>query len=51
MIGLVFTAVEAAALVQYVTRFTREIFAVLIATIYIADTFIKLAEVRFPYRS
>ena len=44
---LIMLACEGVYIIKYVTRFTEEIFAFLIATVFLADAFKKVIKVKF----
>lgn len=47
IIVVVIVAVEGSFLVKFISRFTQEIFSILISLIFIYETFSKLGKVRF----
>lgn len=47
LIVVVIVAVEGSFLVRYISRFTQEIFSILISLIFIYETFAKLLRVFF----
>jgi hypothetical protein len=42
-------AFEGVYIIKYVTRFTEEIFAFLIASVFLTDAFKKIYDVSFPF--
>ncbi len=51
VIVVIIVAVEGSFLVRFISRFTQEIFSILISLIFIYETFAKLMKVFFPFTS
>lgn len=49
VIVVIIVAMEGSFLVRFISRFTQEIFSILISLIFIYETFSKLAKVSSPH--